>query len=281
MLFDVTYTTVVPQLVREDQITAANARLYGSYAAAFLVGPALAGLVSGRFGPSVAVGVDALSFLLSAIGVSFVRLRDPTSGPETSPTHDGFLAGVRYLWGQPVLRALTVLLTLMTPIIVGLNDVVVYRLKHDLRQPDAIVGMVLSAGIVGTLLASASVTALRRRWGFGPTWIATSALCGVTIAGIGLVAGVPEIAALSAAGTLCTGIGGICSMSLRQEITPGPLLGRVTAAFWTIHSALGPLGAAGLTLAASRAGVPGTLVVAGAACTVIALAALVTPVRRR
>ena len=30
-------------------------------------------------------------------------------------------------------------------------------------------------------------------------------------------------------------------MSLRQEVTPGRLLGRVTAAFWTIHFSLGPL----------------------------------------
>ena len=44
-------------------------------------------------------------------------------------------------------------------------------------------------------------------------------------------------------------------MSLRQEVTPDHLLGRVTAAFWTIHFSLGPLGAALLTWAAGRFGV--------------------------
>lgn len=36
-------------------------------------------------------------------------------------------------------------------------------------------------------------------------------------------------------------------MSLRQLVTPDALLGRVTAAFWTIHYSLAPLGAAVFT----------------------------------
>ena len=40
--------------------------------------------------------------------------------------------------------------------------------------------------------------------------------------------------------------------SLRQQVTPDHLLGRVTSAFWTVHFSLGPVGAAVLAWAADR-----------------------------
>ena len=67
-------------------------------------------------------------------------------------------------------------------------------------------------------------------------------------------------------------------MSLRQEVTPDHLLGRVTAAFWTIHFSLGPLGAALLTWAAGHFGVMAACLASGAACLVIGAAALATPI---
>lgn len=284
MLFQVTYTTVVPSLVAEDQITAANARLYGSYSVAYLVGPAMAGLISSRFSPSVAIAVDAFTFLCSAVGVMFVRTHPTAKIDDTSAEYagirDDFLSGVRFLWRHSVLRSLTILLTALTFITVGLNDVIIFRLERDMHQSDSAVGLVMSVGIIGTLLASTSVNALRTRLGFGPTWIAAWVLCGAAIAALGAAGNVPLVATLAAVVTLCTGVAGISSMSLRQEITPSHLLGRVTAAFWTLHSALGPIGAAVLTLAASAAGVATTLLVAGLACVAVALAATATPIGR-
>jgi hypothetical protein len=69
-------------------------------------------------------------------------------------------------------------------------------------------------------------------------------------------------------------------MSLRQEITPDHLLGRVTSAFWSTHYSLGPVGAAALTWAAGRYGVPAVCVVAGAGCLLVAVGGLVTPIRQ-
>ena len=66
---------------------------------------------------------------------------------------------------------------------------------------------------------------------------------------------VPGVAGLAAVYLGCTSVAGICSMSLRQQVTPDHLLGRVTAAFWTIHFSLGPVGVALLTWAAGRFGV--------------------------
>jgi hypothetical protein len=78
----------------------------------------------------------------------------------------------------------------------------------------------------------------------------------------------------------CTSVAGICSMSLRQQVTPDHLLGRVTAAFWTIHFSLGPVGAALLTWAVAHFGVMAACLTSAATCLVIGMTALVTPICR-
>ncbi|MFK0216818.1 hypothetical protein ACIQWN_01365 [Streptomyces vinaceus] len=62
-------------------------------------------------------------------------------------------------------------------------------------------------------------------------------------------------------------------------MTPDALLGRVTSAFWTVHGASGPVGAAVLTFLASRHGVPAVSVGAGAFCLLVVGAGLLTPLR--
>ncbi|MEV4510489.1 MFS transporter [Dactylosporangium sp. NPDC049525] len=309
MVFQVTYVTVVPRLVPADRITEANGILYGAFSAAYLAGPALAGLLSGWLGPPAALAVDSVTFLLSAAGLSFVRLRPPAPKSEDTPAPQaedaagpqaedtaapqgeeakgdaevsawrGFAEGVRFLRGHPLLWPLTVLLTFLICCTTALDDVVVYHVKEDLHRSDTVVGLVLTAGVVGSMLASALVARLRRRFGFGPLWIVSYTCCGVLLAGVGFAGGAVGVAVFVGAVMVTTGVAGIASMSLRQEVTPGPLLGRVTSAFWTLQLTLAPVGAVVLTFAAGHVGVRMTLAVAGAVCSLTALAALMTPIR--
>ena len=102
----------------------------------------------------------------------------------------------------------------------------------------------------------------------------------LAIASLGATGSVPPTAVLAALYLGCASVAGIASMSLRQEVTPDHLLGRVTAAFWTIHFSLGPLGAALLTWAAGHYGVMAACVASGATCLVIGTVGLVTLARR-
>jgi MFS family permease len=289
MLFDVTYVTVVPAIVEPDQITTANGRLYASFAVAGIGGPMLAGIASGLFGPTAAIGADAASFAISACGALFIRLRpaepaadsaaaETTTGSSRSAFWHEFLAGARFLWKNPVLRALTVLLTLVVFLTYGITDLIIYDVEHNLGHSDATVGYVLAAATAGTFAGAVLVARLRRRMGFGGAWVSALGLAGIAIACLTVASGVPAVAALAAVMSLCIGVAGICSMSLRQEITPSHLLGRVTAAFWTLHSSLGPLGAAVLTAAAAGYGVAPVFLGIGVAMVAISLAAVMTPI---
>jgi MFS family permease len=282
MIFRVGYVAAVTTLVAPDKMTEANARLSATYAAASIGGPMLAGVLSGLFGPTAAIAVDAGTFAVSAFGLMFVRLNGRPASARTKErfSRRDLIVGAQFLWRHPALRALTVLLSLLTFVTLGFTDILIYYLERELHQPDRTVGYVLAAAAVGTILAALVVAPARRVLGFGVCWIGSYAVCGLAIAGVGLTRDVPMIAALATTIVFGTSVAGICSLSLRQEVTPDHLLGRVTSAFWTIHSALGPLGATVLTASAARFGVPAVCVVAGIACLLVAATGTLTPIRR-
>nr|WP_234390425.1 MFS transporter [Streptomyces sp. MMG1533] len=284
MLFAVGYVTVVRSLVGTEQLTEANGRLNATAAAAGVLGPLCAGLVAAWTGPAAAVGVDAASFGVSAACMLFVRFA-PRSGGDGGPAEKRSLwqdlrTGVSFLYGHPVLRSLTALLFVFSFLTLGMTDLVIYHVKHDLGHDDGTVGTVMAVGALGTITGALLVARIRRRLGFGPTWTGAVAVCGLAFAGLGWARDVSVVAALSAAFLACGGIAGTCSMSLRQEVTPEPLLGRVTSAFWTLQYAAAPIGAAVLTWAADRRGTAPVGLVAGACCVLIAVVALFTPIRR-
>ncbi|MGW0941299.1 MFS transporter [Streptomyces sp. NPDC002623] len=310
MLFAVGYVTVVRGLVGTGQLTEANGRLNATAAAAGVLGPMCAGALAAWTGPAAAVGVDAASFGVSAACLSVVRINgrppdDRSQEPQERPAErhaehehpaerkvsgqrpgerpglwQDLRVGAAFLYGHPVLRALTALLFVFSFLTLGLNDLVIYHLKHDLGHDDGTVGSVMAAGALGTIVGSLLVARVHRRYGFGSTWTAAVAVSGVAVAGLGWARGVPVVGALCAVFLAGAAVAGTCSMSLRQEVTPEPLLGRVTSAFWTLQYAAAPVGAAVLTWAAERHGTAPVAALAGAACVLIALVALATPVRR-
>lgn len=289
MLFSVTYVTAVRALVPADRITQANGRLNATAAAAGVVGPLAAGVVAAWTGPAAAVAVDAASFGVSAACMCLVRFRGRAQAPEARTGGTGssarrtmwkeLVAGASFLRRHPVLRSLTLLLSVFSFLTLGLDDLVIYHLKHDLGQGDGAVGTVFAVGAAGTVTGALFVAPIRRRLGFGGTWIGGVAVCGCAVAAVGSAGGVAGVALLSAAFLACAGIAGTCSMSLRQEVTPEHLLGRVTSAFWTIHYSAAPVGAAVLTWAAQRYGTTSVCLVAGVCCLLVAVLALFTPVR--
>ncbi|KND32980.1 MFS transporter [Streptomyces acidiscabies] len=281
MFFAVGYVTVVRGLVGTARLTEANGRLNATAAAAGVLGPLGAGAVAAWTGPAAAVGVDAASFGVSAACLMAVRIRKL---PREDVQHPGIWrdlkTGVAFLYGHPVLRSITVLLFLFSFLTLGLVDLLIYHLKHDLGQNDGTVGAVMGVGALGTVTGSLLVARLRRRLGFGPVWTASVAVSGLAVVGLGRADSVPQVAVLAAAFLASVAVGGICSMSLRQEVTPEHLLGRVTSAFWTLQYSAAPIGAAVLTWTAEHHGTTRAAAVAGGCCLLIAGAALFTPIRR-
>ena len=129
--------------------------------------------------PAVSGGrlADGGSAMPSATGTPDTAIgpdRVGTSTPDTagepgreSPWRE-MVAGARFLWQQPVLRALTVCLTFFIFATEGLPDVLIYYIKHDLGRGDGVVGLVLAIAALGTVVGALVVAPLRRRLGSAP-----------------------------------------------------------------------------------------------------------------
>lgn len=298
MVFQVTYITAISNLVDPDQLSDANSRLQGASAIGFILGPILAGVISGAFGPSVAITADALSFAVSAVTIFLIRLRPvvqvapqdllrgETPLPENETRARGgikqeFLAGLRFLWGQPVLRSLTILLFVTGLLSSGAMDIFIFHIKHDLGQSDSVVGLVFGLASIGGVIAGVLTPRLRRGLGFAVCWLSGTVLEFCALSLIGLAGNLWLIGLLATVFTFTSTLTAICSISLRQQITPDYLLGRVTSAFWTLTSAPAPIGAALFTALAGQHGAALVLCLVGAGGALTSAMGLFTPIRRQ
>ena len=285
MVFGVAYITAVPNLVDKDQITEANGRLQTTGGISFVAGPILAGIVIARFDASTAIGIDALSFAVSAISLTLIRLRrvvvaSVTAGSRSLPLSE-LLAGVRFLFHHPLLRTVTIVMGVMNLVTMGGMDLFVFRLRHDLHQSAGTVGLVFGMASIGAILAGLLTPMARRKLGYGACWIGGLAGTGLAFVAFALTTSIPLIIALSILFLLVNTVMMVTNMSLRQEITPDYLLGRVTAAFWTLAGIASPVGAAVSTSLAAVFGVPAILAAMGAITAALAVISVFTPVRHR
>jgi predicted MFS family arabinose efflux permease len=286
-LFQITYITAVPTIVGRERVAEANSRLQATASLASIGGPALAGLIAATAGVTAAIAIDAATFGVSALGLLAVRLSRvaPVASVDRPglgrDLRTGFVTGARFLWRHPVLRVLTISLTITTFVTYGLTDVIIYQVRHGLGESENVVGYVMAAAGAGTCLAAVLSARLCRTLGFGACWISAMTLCG--LAGVALALSRDAVVMGAAVFVFWFGLmlAAVCSMSLRQLVTPDALLGRVTAAFWTIHYSLAPLGAAVLTAAADRFGASGPLLAVAVIYLAVVSVAVFTPIRER
>lgn len=292
-LFDASYATAVPALVEdESQIEDANARLEISYGVGYVLGPAVAGLMAAQFSVAAAIGLDAVSFILSALSLVFIRFRRSApagSAPErlaaAGPAGNlwtafwaEFSAGVRYLLHEPALRAVLVIMALYG-LGSGVYDLYVFHLKHDLGQADWLVGVVFSVASLGSILGGVSAPALRRRFGFGVCFLASIALEGIVIAVVGLTDAIWLVGLMVIGGGATYTVRTVVVQSMRQRMVPDRMLGRIASNFNLVATALMPVGAAVSTLFAAQVGATAVLVGIGAGCVLLALGGWLTAAR--
>ncbi len=282
--FQVASITAVANLARRDQIADANGRLHATFALMTCVGPMLSGWVCHRFGPVVSIGIDASTFGISAISLVFVRLRrsSPVAKPQAlslTRLRKELIEGAQFMWEQPVLRAVSLLLCASNLFIAARNDLLIFHVKHTLGRTDADVGTLFGIGALGAVFAGLVAPALRRRFGFAVCWLSAGFLVGISVGSIGMLATLSAMALTMTIVAFSDSIRGINSMTFRQEITPDHLLGRVTSVFWMLINLSAPIGAALTTAVAAQIGSGPTISLIGAMTFAITGVALFTAIR--
>jgi MFS family permease len=248
VFFDVSYQSYLPSLVARDQLIEGNSKLEISRSGAQLAGPGLGGVLVEALTAPIAVLVDAISFLASAIFL--FRIRKEETAPTRAERQAGpgmkaeVAEGLRWVFGNRYLRwiaASTATFNFFGNIIFSV--ILVFAVRELGLRP-GVIGLVFSVSSVGYLLGALVANRLSRRFGVGPA-IIIGALGSTSLV---LLAVAPEsnpipflIAALGIS-SLGIPIYNITQVSFRQAITPERIQGRMNSVMRFIVWGVMPLG---------------------------------------
>ena len=166
-LFNAAYPAYVPSLIGVDRVVDGNSKLATSSSLAEIGGPGLAGALVQLVGAPFAILVDAMSFVVSAMSLLLIRAPEPPDrrgrpGRRSDPRSS---RGSRLVRHDPVLLPIT--LRSVIAHVAGSFYGVLYMiyLIEDLRLPPIVLGIVISAGGVGSLVGSLfAARVIRRAW---------------------------------------------------------------------------------------------------------------------
>ena len=252
VFFDVAYQSYLPSLVERDQIIDGNSKLEISRSAAQVSGPGLAGLLVEIVTAPYAVLVDAVSFLGSGLFLLGIRkhedapVRETVDGRKTSLWTE-LKEGLRFVLGNPNLRAQAGCTGTSNFFSNVAFAIILVYLVRDLELSAAVIGIVLSIGSVGSFAAAFSAMRLSKRFGIGPTTIATGMLWGPSTLLIALApvgdAAIPFLVAAVIIGGFSIVAYNIIQVSYRQAICPPRLQGRMNSVMRFLVWGTIPIGA--------------------------------------
>ena len=247
VFFDVAYQSYLPSLVERQRVLEGNSKLALSSSMAEIAGPGLTGVLVQLITAPIAILVDALSFLWSAVMVWLIRKPEPIPAPHAEPHiwHE-LAAGLRAVAGHPLQRAIA-RQAATGSFFIGffLSLYVLYAIRY-LRISPAVLGAVIAVGGAANMLGALLAGRLVRRFGVGSMLIGSMLLIGLAALMVPLAHGSVLIATafLAAAqlGDLGWPIYNINELTLRQAITPKDLLGRVNAVMQMLIHGVFPVG---------------------------------------
>ncbi|WP_158846574.1 MFS transporter [Saccharothrix deserti] len=154
-------------LVRPEDLLIANGRFESTAWTATALGPPLGGAAIGLFGPVTTVVADAVSYLLSAIGVLAIGGKEPrptrTGGPSLRAAD--VLEGWRYILTHPTLRPLFCNTVLVSGLIMASSPVLAVLMLGDLGFTPWQYGLAFAAPCIGGLIGSRLSRRLVARFG--------------------------------------------------------------------------------------------------------------------
>jgi MFS family permease len=268
VVFDNASQAFLPEIVPKPLLHKAN----GAQQAITTVGVQFLGppVGSALFALAAALpfGLDAGSFALSAsLLATLPRTRKP-------PARTAIADGLRWLARHRLLRTLAILLGINTFCGQLATATLVLLATETLHVSTAGYGLLLAGAAFGGLLGGLVNARIVTRFGALPALLAALAGNVVVFAGIGLSPDAVVLGALLAANGFATTLWNVVTVSLRQQVVPDELLGRVTSVYKLLGKGLIPLGTLAGGLVAHAFGLRAPYPVAGALRGLALLAAL-------
>lgn len=277
--------SLLPLLVTRAQIIVANSKQSASSALVEIGGPTLAGMLVQVVSAPIAILLDALSFLISALCSAMIRVHEPEPVVNKKRQHlwQDIHAGISAIVSNPTLRA--IMLCSGTRNFCGGAFAALYLLYviRDLGVGPLFYGVFVGAGGAGALLGALLADRLVQRIGIRRILIGAALLDGLVMP-LTPLAGGPKLVIIlmltlsQLVGDCAYTIYEIHALSLRQLLTPEHLLGRANASMRVLVEGMVPIGALLAGFTATAIGIRMTLLIAACLCCVLApLWLFVTP----
>ncbi|MFC4592511.1 MFS transporter [Sphaerisporangium corydalis] len=288
VLFNTAYPPFFAHLVPRSSYIDANSKLSASRSASYVAGPAIGGALVQALTAPVAIVVDALTFLVSAVLIGRVSVDEPEAADdETEPSllrraREGLAFVVRH----PVLRAgLGCAATVNFFTFVAGSGLIVLFASRNLALSAGAIGLAFGIGATGALLGAVIAPKVSRWLGVGRS-IAVGAVMFPAPLAIAACAGGPlwlRAGALAAV-EFISGIGvmlfDVNLNSLQASVIPDGMRSRVAGAFSTINYGMRPIGAIVGGLLATLIGLRATLLIAAVGGALSLLWLLPSPISR-
>ncbi len=246
VFFDVAYQSYLPTLVDRDQLVDGNGKLEASRAVAQVAGPGATGVLLRVLGAPLLIGVDALSFLLSALFIG--RIGTPDVVPDRAARRSlraEIAEGLGFVVRHPLLRRI-VACTGISNLFGSMNTaLLVLYVIRELGLSESTLGLVFSVGAVGGLGGAATAAWFARRVGEGraiPLSALVFAAAGTTMPLAALGAPVLWLVPGWFVLSWSVVVYNVVQVSFRQRLCPPGLLGRMNASVRFIVFGTMPLG---------------------------------------
>jgi MFS family permease len=193
-LFGPGVQALLPRIVPQDELTAANGLMMVVQYATLAIGPVLGGVATAAQA-TIAFLADAASFVVSTLSLAGIRLPRSRSatGPVAPAERKHLLAdigaGMRYTFATPLVRA-TMLVTIFANLgFTGVFSVALVVLSRNLSPNPVTLGLLLAAIGVGGIIGGLSAGLLARLRRRGVLGLALFALGGALMGAVPFVAG--------------------------------------------------------------------------------------------
>jgi MFS family permease len=264
ILFMVAELTVFTSLVRPRDYIEANSLLIGSRSVAVVGGKTLGGVLVAALTAPVAIAVDGVSFLFSALFVHRAEVPEPPAAP---PGSVDLAAGARFIRRTPLLRASLLGTATFNLFNTAFWALLVLFATQELHLGSGAIGIALGVGALGSVLGVAIARRLNRRIGLGNALIASFVLAPVPLVLIPIASGPPAASmALLTVAEFASGVGvmvlDIGLGSVQAAMIPEQLRSRVWGAILFVNWGIRPIGALGGGLLAGAIGLRPTMWIA-------------------
>ncbi len=279
--FDVAEHAYLPSLVPAADLVRANGRLQGGDSSAEALGFALGGWLVQWLSAPLALFVDAASYLASALLLARIRTLEPApaAAPSEGSRMPELFAGLREIAQRPPLRAIAASGMLVFAASQCTNAVYMLFVFRELGFAPGVLGMLFALGAVSSLGSALAAELVPERLAGGPAMVAGLAISSLGPLLLALAPGPTLWGVAAIAAQQIVGDGGhvlyeVHQRSLRQQITPSRLLGRVSGALRLLNSLAMLAGTALGGWLGGAFGLRATLIAGAGGAALAALAAL-------